>query len=56
MKKEKIIKAYGIRDRDYGILQLPTLRRTKKEVMEEYHMPKSRIVSCEIIILTPNQV
>ena len=52
MKKEKI-KVYGIRDRDYGILQLPTLRRTQKEVMEEYHISKSRVVSCEIIILTP---
>ena len=50
MKKEKI-KVYGIRDRDYGILQLPTLRRTKKEVIEEYHIPKSRVVPVEIKIL-----
>ena len=50
MKKNKTIKAYGICDRDYGQLQFSTLRRTKKEVMEEYHMPKSRVVSCEIIL------
>ena len=51
MTKKKTIKAYGICDKDYGQLQLSTLRRTKKEVMEDYHMPKKEVVSCEIKIL-----